>query len=198
MDGKISRPTHRDKAAMNGAQTYLFAKLRRVAGSVSGPPAKRIYRKKKLGHPPSFIILAIMKRLFLCVSIVLCAHLAYSQSEPIVAVDNIAVIHEHKGWRVIDASTRPIHFNLIKGDLIVRIDGKNAAETGPMRIASLFNEGHRREIDLFIERGDFRMEIGLREIAPKIMIRSAPILSGMWQAASAHRMRSLMISIVSH
>ncbi len=34
-----SRPTHRDKAAMNGAQTFLFVKLRRVDGWVSGAPA---------------------------------------------------------------------------------------------------------------------------------------------------------------
>jgi thiol-disulfide isomerase/thioredoxin len=108
-----------------------------------------------------------MKRLFLCVYIAICGHLAHSQSEPIVAVDNIAVTHEHKGWRVINASTTPIHFNLIKGDLIVRIDGKNAADTGPMIMASLFNEGHRREIKLFIERGDTPMEIGLREIRPQ-------------------------------
>ena len=108
-----------------------------------------------------------MKSIFLCVYIALCAHLAYSQSEPIVAVDNITVAHEHKGWRVIDTSKTPIHFNLIKGDLIVRIDGKNAADTGPMIMASLFNEGNRREIKLFIERGDFRMEIGLREIRPQ-------------------------------
>ena len=108
-----------------------------------------------------------MKRLFLCIYIALCGHLAYSQSGPIVAVDNIAVTHEHKGWRVIDASATPIHFNLIKGDLIVRIDGKNAAETGPMLMASLFNEGYRRKIDLFIERGNLRMEIGLREIRPQ-------------------------------
>ncbi|HWG21366.1 MAG TPA: TlpA disulfide reductase family protein [Terracidiphilus sp.] len=81
-----------------------------------------------------------------------------------VAVDNIAVTHEHKGWRVISASTAPIHFNLIKGDLIVRIDGKNAAETGPMVIASLFNEGYRRAINVFIERGGLRMETRLREI----------------------------------
>ncbi len=39
MDGKNSPPTHRDKAAMNGARTDLLAKHRRVAGSVSGPPA---------------------------------------------------------------------------------------------------------------------------------------------------------------
>ena len=39
MDGKNSRPTHRDKAAMNGAQTSLFAKPKRKVGSVSGPPA---------------------------------------------------------------------------------------------------------------------------------------------------------------
>jgi hypothetical protein len=37
MEGR--RPTHRDKAAMNGAQISLFAQLKRVAGSVSGPPA---------------------------------------------------------------------------------------------------------------------------------------------------------------
>lgn len=106
-----------------------------------------------------------MKRLILCASVLLCGqHLACSQSEPIVAVDNIAVVHEHNGWRVTKASTTPIHFNLLKGDLIVRIDGKNAADTGPMIIASLLNEGYRRKINLFIERGDLRMEIGLREI----------------------------------
>lgn len=105
-----------------------------------------------------------MQRLFLCVYIALYAHLAYSQTEPIVAVDNIAVTHEHKGWRVINASTTPIHFNLIKGDLIIRIDGKSAAETGPMQMASLFNRGYRQGINLFIDRGGLRMEIALREI----------------------------------
>ena len=108
-----------------------------------------------------------MKSLLLCVSIVFCANLAYSQSEPTVAVDNIAVTHEHKGWRVTSVSTTPIHFNLIKGDLIVRIDGKNAAETGPMLMASLLNQGNRQQINLFIERGDLRMETRLREISPQ-------------------------------
>jgi len=105
-----------------------------------------------------------MKRLILGVGIAFCTHFALSQSEPIVAVDNIAVTHEHKGWRVISASKTPIHFNLIKDDLIVRIDGKNAAETGPMLMAGLFNAGYRRNVDLFIERGGLRMEIELREI----------------------------------
>jgi thiol-disulfide isomerase/thioredoxin len=106
-----------------------------------------------------------MKELFLCIFVTFCGHFSYSQSEPIVVVDNIAVTHEPKGWRVISASTTPIHFNLVKGDLIVRIDGKNAAETGPMQMASLFNQGDRREINLFIERGEFGMETRLREIA---------------------------------
>jgi thiol-disulfide isomerase/thioredoxin len=105
-----------------------------------------------------------MKKIFLAIYIASCAHLAHAQSEPVVEVDNIAVTHEHKGWRVIDVSTTPIHFNLIKGDLIVRIDGKNAAETGPMIMASLLNEGYRQAIHLFIERGTLRMEIKLREI----------------------------------
>jgi len=108
-----------------------------------------------------------MKRLFLFICIALRANLAYAQSEPIVAVDNIAVAHEHKGWRVIQVSTTPIHFNLIKGDLIIRIDGKNAAETGPMLVASLFNRGHRQGIKLFIERGGFPMSVELRDIRPQ-------------------------------
>ncbi len=106
-----------------------------------------------------------MKKLFLCIYVACCAHFAYSQSEPIVEIDNIAIVHEHRGWRVTSASTTPIHFKLVKGDLIVRIDGKNASETGPMAMASLFNEQDRREIDLFVERGDQRMETSLREIA---------------------------------
>jgi thiol-disulfide isomerase/thioredoxin len=106
----------------------------------------------------------LMNKLALSFCIALSAHLAYAQSEPTVAVDNIAVTHEHKGWRVTEASTTPIHFNLVKGDLIVRIDGKNAADTGPMIMASLFNEGYRRKINLFIDRNGLRMETGLREI----------------------------------
>lgn len=109
-------------------------------------------------------MIAIMKKRFLCICVAFCAHLAYSQSQPIVIVDNIAITHEDRGWRVIGASTAPIHFNLIKGDLIVRIDGKNASETGPMMMTSLFNEGYRNSINLFIERGDLRMETKLREI----------------------------------
>lgn len=65
---------------------------------------------------------------------------------------------------MIEASTTPIHFNLLKGDLIVRIDGKNAADTGPMLMASLFNRGYRQGINVFVERGGLRMEIDLREI----------------------------------
>ncbi|MGD0731507.1 MAG: TlpA disulfide reductase family protein [Terracidiphilus sp.] len=111
-------------------------------------------------------MVAIMKRfVLLCIYIALSAHPACSQPEPIVTVDNITIAHEHKGWRVIDVSTTPIHFNLIKGDLIVRIGGKNAAETGPMVMASLFNHGDRQQVNLFIERGDFRMETRLREIS---------------------------------
>jgi thiol-disulfide isomerase/thioredoxin len=105
-----------------------------------------------------------MKRLLLCICAVLCANLVHSQSEPVVVVDNIAVAHETGGWRVVNVSTAPVHFNLLKGDLIVRIDGKNAAETGPMIIASLFNQGYRRQIHLFIERGDLRLETGLKDI----------------------------------
>ena len=33
-------PTHRDKAAMNGAQLYLFGKDSWMAGLVCGPPAE--------------------------------------------------------------------------------------------------------------------------------------------------------------
>lgn len=106
-----------------------------------------------------------MKKLFLCIFIAFFTHILHAQSEPTVVVDNLAITHEHKGWRVISASTTPVHFNLIKGDLIIRIDGRNAADTGPMIMASLFNEGDRRYINLFIERGDLRMETKLREIS---------------------------------
>jgi peroxiredoxin len=117
-----------------------------------------------------------MRKLFLCVAAALCAHLAHAQSEPthphpepIVVVNNIAIAHEHKGWRVINVlppfhSNLLIHFNLLKGDLIIRIDGKNAAETGPMQMTSLFNLGDRRRINLFIERGILSMETALRDI----------------------------------
>lgn len=106
-----------------------------------------------------------MKKLFLCICVFFCAHLTYPQAQPIVVVDNIALLHQERGWRVIDVSASPIHLNLIKGDLIVRIDGKNASETGPMVMTSLLNEGNRNSIKLFIERGNSPMETQLRDIS---------------------------------
>ena len=79
-------------------------------------------------------------------------------------VENISVRREQKGWRVIDSSTAPVYFNPVKEDLIVRIDGRNAAETGPMQMASLLNQGNRRAINIFIERGNAHMEMELRRI----------------------------------
>lgn len=88
-----------------------------------------------------------------------------SQAESVVSVNNLSLIHEHKGWRVLEGSVKPIHFNLLKGDLIVRIDGKNAADTGPMQIACLLNQGYQHYVQLFIERGKERISIDLRQIS---------------------------------
>ncbi len=150
-----------------GTQSWWWIEMwatRPILRRENGWSGLRFCEPPKRGQPAGPIILSIMQRLFLCVFIALGVHVAYSQSAPIVAVDNISVAHEQKGWRVIGASTTPIHFDLVKGDLIVRIDGRNAAETGPMLMANLFNQGYRRKIDVFIERGDLRMEAGLREI----------------------------------
>jgi thiol-disulfide isomerase/thioredoxin len=105
-----------------------------------------------------------MKKLLFCILFSLCTLPAHAQSEPIVIVNNLAIAHEHRGWRVLKVSTTPIHFNLQKDDLIIRIDGKNAADSGPMIMTSLLNEGYRHKINLFIERNSFRLDITLRDI----------------------------------
>jgi thiol-disulfide isomerase/thioredoxin len=79
-------------------------------------------------------------------------------------VNNVAIVHEDHGWRVREKRPGSIHWNLLKDDLIVRIDGKNAAETGPMQMASYFNEGYRRGITAYIKRADFGQEMTLRQI----------------------------------
>jgi thiol-disulfide isomerase/thioredoxin len=89
---------------------------------------------------------------------------AIAHPQPVVAVGNIAIVHEEHGWRVQDKKPGPIHWSLMKDDLIVRIDGKNAAETGPMQMASYLNEGYRRGVRAYIKRGDFGQEITLRDI----------------------------------
>ena len=68
------------------------------------------------------------------------------------------------GGALQDEKPAPIHWNLMKGDLIIRIEGKNAADTGPMQMASYFNEGYRRGITAYIKRTDFGQEILLRQI----------------------------------
>ena len=108
-----------------------------------------------------------MKNLFLVLVAFLCVSTASAQYIPSVTVDQVTLVHEQKGWRVtniVSTPTMAIRYNLAKNDLIVRIDGKNASETGPMQMASLFNMGFRRNVNVFVERGSERMEILLRKI----------------------------------
>ena len=105
-----------------------------------------------------------MKFLLLLPMMALATQYALAHPQPAVVVANIAIIHEEHGWRVQEKKPGSIHWNLMKGDLIIRIDGKNAAETGPMQMASYFNEGYRRGITAYIKRADFGQETTLREI----------------------------------
>jgi thiol-disulfide isomerase/thioredoxin len=105
-----------------------------------------------------------MKYLLLLPLMALAAQYAAAHPQPVVVVGNIGIVHEEHGWRVQEKGSGPIHWNLMKDDLIIRIDGKNAAETGPMQMASYFNEGFRRGITAYIKRADFGQEIKLREI----------------------------------
>jgi thiol-disulfide isomerase/thioredoxin len=106
-----------------------------------------------------------MKYLFFLPMMALATQYAAAHPQPSVVVANITILHEEHGWRVQEKRPGSIHWNLMKDDLIIRIEGKNAADTGPMQMASYFNEGHRRAIKAFIKRMDFGQEILLREIA---------------------------------
>ena len=106
-----------------------------------------------------------MKYLFLLLIMALAAQYAAAHPQPEVVVANISIVHEEHGWRVEEKKPGSIHWNLMKGDLIIRIEGKNAAETGPMQMASYFNEGNRRAIKAYIKRMDFGQDVLLREIA---------------------------------
>ncbi|MGD0347718.1 MAG: TlpA disulfide reductase family protein [Terracidiphilus sp.] len=105
-----------------------------------------------------------MKRLLLLPMMALASQFVAAQLQPVVVVGNITIVHEDHGWRVQEKRPGQIRWNLTKGDLIIRIDGKNAAETGPMQMASYFNEGYRRGVDAYIKRADFGQEITLRDI----------------------------------
>ncbi len=94
----------------------------------------------------------------------LAAQYAAAHPQPVVVVSNISIVHEEHGWRVQEKKPGQIHWNLMKGDLIIRIDGKNASETGPMQMASYFNEGYRRGITAYIKRADFGREIEIRDM----------------------------------
>ncbi len=106
-----------------------------------------------------------MKYPLLLPMIALATQFAAAHPQPAVVVANIAIVHEEHGWRVQEKRPGKILWNLMKGDLIVRIEGKNAAETGPMQMASYFNEGPRRGIKAYVERMNFGQEILLREIS---------------------------------
>jgi thiol-disulfide isomerase/thioredoxin len=105
-----------------------------------------------------------MKYLLLLPLMALATQYAAAHPQPVVVVNNIAIVHEEHGWRVQEKKPGWVHWNLMKDDLIIRIDGKNAAETGPMQMASYLNEGYRRKINAYIERMKFGQEIALREI----------------------------------
>jgi thiol-disulfide isomerase/thioredoxin len=105
-----------------------------------------------------------MKYLLLVPILALAAQVAAAHPQPAVVVGNLAIVHEEHGWRVQEKKPGSIHWNLMKDDLIIRIDGKNAADTGPMQMASYLNEGYRRGITAYIKRADFGQEITLRQI----------------------------------
>jgi len=105
-----------------------------------------------------------MKYLLLLPMMVLVTQYAAAHPQPVVVVNNIAIVHEEHGWRVQEQKPASIHWNLMRGDLIIRIEGKNAADTGPMQMASYFNEGYRRGITAYIKRMDFGQQILLRQI----------------------------------
>ena len=106
-----------------------------------------------------------MKYLSLLPMMALATQYAAAHPQPVVVVGNISIVHEEHGWRVQEKKPGSIRWNLMKGDLIIRIEGKNAAETGPMQMASYFNEGNRRAIKAYIERMSFGQDILLREIS---------------------------------
>ncbi len=106
-----------------------------------------------------------MKYLLLLPAMALVSQYAAAHPQPVVVVNNIAIVHEEHGWRVQMEKPGSIHWNLMKGDLIIRINGKNAADTGPMQMASYFNEGYRRAISAYIMRMDFGQQILLRQIS---------------------------------
>ncbi|MGA2834204.1 MAG: TlpA disulfide reductase family protein [Terracidiphilus sp.] len=105
-----------------------------------------------------------MKYFLLLPMMALATQYAAAHPQPVVVVNNIAIVHEEHGWRVQEEKPGSIHWNLMKGDLIIRIEGKNAADTGPMQMASYFNEGYRRGITAYIKRMDFGQQIVLRQI----------------------------------
>ena len=106
-----------------------------------------------------------MRYLFLLPILALATQYAAAHPQPSVVVGNITIVHEEHGWRVQEKKPGSIHWNLMKDDLIIRIEGKNAAETGPMQMSSYLNEGPRRAIKAYIKRMDFGQEILLREIS---------------------------------
>lgn len=105
-----------------------------------------------------------MKNLLLLAVMAVATQYALAHPQPVVAVANVEIAHEDHGWRVQSVEPGHIHWNLMKDDLIIRIEGKNAAETGPMQMVSYFNEGNRRAITAFIKRMGFGQEITLRAI----------------------------------
>ena len=105
-----------------------------------------------------------MKYFLLLPLMTLATQYAPAHPQPAVVVGNLAIVHEEHGWRVQEERPGSIRWNLLKGDLIIRIDGKNAAETGPMQMASYLNEGYRRGITAYIKRMDFGQEVALRQI----------------------------------
>jgi thiol-disulfide isomerase/thioredoxin len=110
-----------------------------------------------------------MKALAIFLGIFLGVPFASAQYAPVVTVDHITIAHEQRGWRVVTASHTDFQadFNLVKNDLIIRIDAKNASETGPMQMATLFNTGLRQNVNVFLERGNDHVETLLRKILPR-------------------------------
>ena len=101
-----------------------------------------------------------MRRLFLICSCFLLVHVASAQGSK-VRITSLVLTHEKTGWRVDFPGGAKSEYFLQEGDLLTKIDSRNAATVGPLAIMAAFNASFDRSVPLTVHRGAQKVEINL-------------------------------------
>lgn len=95
-----------------------------------------------------------------CCCFLVSVNFAFGQ-ESIVRITSLLLTHEKTGWRVDFPSGGGSKYGLQKNDLLIKMDGRDAAGLGPLAVMAAFNAAFDRAVPIIAVRSAQQMGVNL-------------------------------------